>query len=117
LAKLYLNGVENDLPPTEAKFLYDNLIYPNELMINICEWVESLYKVEEAMDLGENETAYKFIFNAKTAIEAAKVLSEKYCYGKWEQWYRGDRILSISGSLLKTNEIVSLIQNSNKLNE
>ncbi|MEI7424034.1 MAG: glycosyl hydrolase 115 family protein [Prolixibacteraceae bacterium] len=114
LASLHLSGLLKNLPKEQEQFLFDNLIYPNDLMLNTCSWLENLYLADEALDLGNIEECVKYLDMAEKAISKISKLSENYCYGKWTQWYRGERILNISISLAKTHEVVALLQNQKK---
>jgi hypothetical protein len=52
----------------------------------------------------------QYLGDANNALTIVSQVSEKYCNGKWAEWYRGERILNISYSLAKTQELLQSVK-------
>ena len=114
LALLHARAAGGRLPQAEAAFLRDNLIYPAEIMEQTCEWLRQVLTAQEALDLGDREACLRALAAAEAAFEQIPALSQSYCAGKWEHWYRGCKKLNVSGTLNKTRDVLSLMKDSVK---
>jgi hypothetical protein len=110
LASMHIKDVYHSLHADESRFLFDNLGYPSHLMAQTSNWLENLFLADEAIDLGEINVCLQYLRDANTALRDVLQVSEKYCYGKWAEWYRGERILNISFSLEKTQEMLQSVK-------
>jgi hypothetical protein len=108
LAVLHARASAARLPQDEAAFLHDNLIYPGQLMLQTCEWLEQLLVASEALDLGDREACKQALARAEGSFAKIPELAEGYCRGQWKEWYRGCKKLNVSAMLKKTRDVAEL---------
>ena len=98
IALKHAESVKSSLPPAEARFLEDNLIYPARFMMLETRCLQNLLIAYEMFDVGLIETGVEHISLASQNMQDIIAAVPGYCYGKWEHWYRGCRKLNIRGA-------------------
>jgi hypothetical protein len=98
LAVKHAESILESLPPQEARFLQDNLIYPARLMQLATSCLQNLLLAGEMFDLGDLIAGKAYIGLAAANMQALVESTADYCRGPWEHWYRGCRKLNINGA-------------------
>lgn len=99
-------GAMEGLPAGDAAFLRDNLVHQSAIMVQTCEWLEQVETAAEALDRGDRASCAAALAKAEAAFARIPVLSEPYCRGPWENWYRGCKKLNIEATLKRTRDVL-----------
>ncbi|MFO7937837.1 MAG: glycosyl hydrolase 115 family protein [Kiritimatiellia bacterium] len=98
LALKHARSIKESLPPAEARFLEDNLIYPSHFMMQETSCLQNLMIASEMFDIGRVKEGVEYIGLASENMRNIVSAVPDYCYGKWKNWYRGCRKLNISAA-------------------
>ena len=103
---IYAQPLMRQLPADQSQLLYDNLIYPNALMIQLCIWLENIMLADEAVNAGNKEACISRLEKALGVFPEMDALIERYCYGIWKEWYRGDKKMNIPAKTALTRQVL-----------
>lgn len=110
LVNLKVTPLLKELPNDQQQLLYDNLVFPNALMIQLCSWLENIYMAEQAIDAANIKACEEYLTKAENVFLEIEKLVEKYCYGKWEEWYRGETKMNLKTRQQQTSKVLELIR-------
>lgn len=108
LVGLHARPLLGQLPENQKQLFYDNLVFPNALMIQLCQWLEQIYLADEAVDAGNVDACREYLAKAIDVFPEIRKLSEKYCYGKWKEWYRGETKMNLKRREEQTLKVLEL---------
>lgn len=95
------------LPAGEAAFLRDNLVHQAMIMVRTGLWLEHVEAAGDNLDRGDRAACAEALASAEASFAAIPRLSESYCRGPWENWYRGCKKLNIEATLKRTRDVLA----------
>lgn len=110
LVNLKVTPLLNELPDDQRQLFYDNLVYPNALMMQICTWLENIYLAELAVDTSNMSACVEYLTKALDVFPEIEKLTEKYCYSKWKEWYRGETKMNLKAREQQTSKVLKLVK-------
>lgn len=108
MVDLTLKPLLKQLPSPSSQLLYDNLIFQNSLMIQLCIWLENIYLAHIAVNKGNIDACAELLSKSVKVFPVIEDLVDKYCYGKWKEWYRGDKKMNILAKADLTRKALEL---------
>ncbi len=114
LTDISVKPLMKQIPTAQSQLLYDNLIYPNALMIQLCTWLENVLLADEAANAGNREACIARLEKALGVFPEIDALIDRYCYGKWKEWYRGDKKMNIPAKAELTRKVLETAKSSLK---
>jgi hypothetical protein len=106
------SAAASGLPNDEAAFLRDNLIHQAAIMVRTGLWLEQVETAGDNLDRGDRAGCAAALASAEAAFAEIPRISESYCRGPWENWYRGCRKLNIEATLKRTRDVLAQAQNA-----
>lgn len=79
----------------ERPFAKDVLLYPSRLMSDLTDACKAILMADDAYGRGEYSVSRKQLTDAKEHLEHALKIGRDYCHGKWADWYRDCRKVSV----------------------
>ncbi|MBM4154552.1 MAG: hypothetical protein FJ221_05930, partial [Lentisphaerae bacterium] len=95
------------LPAGKAAFLRDNLVHQAMIMVRTGLWLEHVEAAGDNLDRGDRAACAEALASAEASFAAIPRLSESYCRGPWENWYRGCKKLNIEATLKRTRDVLA----------
>ena len=92
----------------QQQLFYDNLAYPNALMLQLSTWLENIYLAEQAVDASNMQACVEYLTKAASVFPEIDRWAEKYCYGKWKEWYRGETKMDLKTRKQQTLKALEL---------
>ncbi len=107
LALIHLAAAE-DLPRQQADFLFHNLQYQARLLILMTQWTSEVLQADESLGAGDLGQCREHLANACAVFPPMQELAVRYCAGRWEGWYQGEKKIDLGAMRSKTKAVLDL---------
>ncbi len=99
-----LEGFESRLPENEWRFLFSQLVFTSRYVLHVGRSLQQLYFAADALRRGNRKQFRRHVLGAKKEMEEACKAIEENSYGRWKNWYRGNRIVRHSTLQTRTGK-------------
>lgn len=96
LAMNLSQSLYNDLPAEEKPFAYSTIVYPSALMYQFTSFTADILLARVKLACEGLDACKKSLEDALMHMAEIRKLEACYCYGKWENWYRGCRKINLN---------------------